>query len=150
IGEKLIGLRPDCKWRVEASTDRRDVLTGCDYIINTIEVAGLRNVRSDYDIPLRYHVDQCIGDTIGPGGVFKMLRTGPAWLDILRDVERMAPNAVVMNYTNPMSALTLLALRATKLQVVGLCHSAQGTAQQLAGYLGIPYRELRWRCGGIN
>jgi alpha-galactosidase len=126
------------------------VLAGCDYVINSIEVAGLRNVRPDYEIPLKYGVDQCIGDTIGPGGVFKMLRTGPAWLEILRDLERLCPQAVVMNYTNPMSALTLLALRATELQVVGLCHSVQGTSRQLASYLDVPYEALRFRCAGIN
>jgi len=151
IGEKLVELSGATgSWQVEATTDRRQALPGCDYVINTIEVAGLRNVRPDYDIPLKYGVDQCIGDTIGPGGIFKMLRTGPAWLEIVRDVERLCPNAVVMNYTNPMSALTLLALRATPLQVVGLCHSVQGTSRQLAGYLDVPYDELRWRCGGIN
>ncbi len=130
IGEKLVELSGATgSWQVEATTDRRQALPGCDYVINTIEVAGLRNVRPDYDIPLKYGVDQCIGDTIGPGGIFKMLRTGPAWLEIVRDVERLCPNAVVMNYTNPMSALTLLALRATPLQVVGLCHSVQGTSR---------------------
>ena len=134
------------EWRVEATRDRRRVLPGCDYVINSIEVAGLRNVRHDYDIPLKYGVDQCIGDTIGPGGVFKMLRTGPAWLSILRDIEELCPRAVVMNYTNPMSALTLLALRATRLRVVGLCHSVQGTSQQLADYLDLPASELTWRC----
>jgi len=137
-------------WRVEATRDRRRVLPGCDYVINSIEVAGLRNVRHDYDIPLKYGVDQCIGDTIGPGGIFKMLRTGPEWLSILRDIEELSPRAVVMNYTNPMSALTLLALRATRLRVVGLCHSVQGTSQQLADYLDLPGSELTWRCAGIN
>ena len=83
------------------------MLAGCDYVINTIEVAGLPNVRHDYDIPLKYGVDQCIGDTIGPGGIFKALRTLPAWLDILADVERLAPRAEVMNYTNPMSITVL-------------------------------------------
>jgi alpha-galactosidase len=135
---------------VQATTDRQQVLSGCDYVINTIEVAGLRYVRPDYDIPLKYGVDQCIGDTIGPGGIFKMLRTGPAWLEILRDVERLCPRAVVMNYTNPMSALTLMALRATSLPVVGLCHSVQGTSHQIAAYLNIPYEEMRFRCAGIN
>ncbi len=149
IGEKLVE-RSGREWAVEATTDRVEALPGCDYVINTIEVAGLRNVQPDYEIPLKYGVDQCIGDTIGPGGIFKMLRTGPTWLDILRDVERLCPDAVVMNYTNPMSALTLLALRATKLQVVGLCHSVQGTSRQLATYLDLPYEELRFRCGGIN
>jgi alpha-galactosidase len=137
-------------WTVVASTNRLDLLDGCDYVINTIEVAGLRNVRPDYDIPLEYGVDQCIGDTIGPGGIFKMLRTGPAWLEITQDLERTCPQAVVMNYTNPMSALTLLALRATRLQVVGLCHSVQGTARQLATYLDVPPEELRFQCAGIN
>ncbi|MBN1660236.1 MAG: alpha-glucosidase/alpha-galactosidase, partial [Anaerolineae bacterium] len=80
----------------------------------------------------------------------KMVRTGPAWLDIVRDVERLCPGAVVMNYTNPMSALTLLALRATGLALVGLCHSVQGTSRQIAGYVDVPYEELRFRCGGIN
>jgi alpha-galactosidase len=149
IGEKLVE-RSGRAWTVEAATDRLQVLPGCDYVINTIEVAGLRHVRPDYEIPLKYGVDQCIGDTIGPGGIFKMLRTGPAWLEILHDLERVCPQAVVMNYTNPMSALTLQALRATSLQVVGLCHSVQGTSRQLATYLDLPYEELHFRCAGIN
>jgi alpha-galactosidase len=149
IGQRLVE-RSGRDWTVEATTDRLQALPNCDYVINTIEVAGLRNVRPDYEIPLKYGVDQCIGDTIGPGGIFKMLRTGPTWLEILRDVERLCPQAVVMNYTNPMSALTLLALRATRLQVVGLCHSVQGTSRQLATYLDVPYEELRFRCAGIN
>jgi alpha-galactosidase len=137
-------------WQVEASTERGAMLPGCDYVISLIEVAGLGNVAPDYEIPLKYGVDQCIGDTIGPGGIFKMLRTGPAWLDILADVEKLCPGALVMNYTNPMSALTLLALRACRGQVVGLCHSVQGTSRQLAGYLDVPLEELTFRCGGIN
>ena len=149
IAEKLIGASGR-SWRVEAVTDRRKVLSGCHYVINSIEVAGLRNVRHDYDIPLKYGVDQCIGDTIGPGGLFKMLRTGPAWREILADVERLCPSAVVMNYTNPMSALTLLALKATSLNVVGLCHSVLNTAEQLAGYLDVPVDDLRFQCAGIN
>jgi alpha-galactosidase len=149
IAERLVE-QSGRAWRVEATTGRLQVLPGCDYVINTIDVAGPRNVRPDYDIPLKYGVDQCIGDTIGPGGIFKMLRTGPVWLEILRDVERLCPGAVVMNHTNPMSALTLLALRATRLAVIGLCHSVQGTSRLLASYLGVPYEELRWRCAGIN
>ena len=137
-------------WQVVATPRREEVLEGTDFVVSSIEVAGLPNVDHDYEIPLKYGVDQCIGDTIGPGGIFKMLRTGPAWLDIVRDVERLAPGAVVINYSNPMSALTLTALRATGLQVVGLCHSVQGTSHQLAGYLEIPYEEMTWACAGIN
>ena len=137
-------------WEVEASTDRARVLAGSDYVINTIEVAGLANVRHDYDIPLKYGVDQCIGDTIGPGGLFKALRTLPAWLAILADVERLAPRALVMNYTNPMSLTVLAGVRASSLPIVGLCHSIQHTSQQLAEYLDIPLEEIDWRAAGIN
>lgn len=137
-------------WTVSASTDRRPALRGADVVVNSIEVAGLECVRHDYDIPLRYGVDQCIGDTIGPGGIFKALRTGPAWLEICEDAQELCPGAVILNYTNPMSILTLAALRATDLRVVGLCHSVQGTSRQLAGYLGVPYEELDWECAGIN
>ncbi len=138
------------RWSVRASTERRDVLEGSDFIINTIEVAGLANVRHDFDIPMKYGIDQCIGDTIGPGGIFKALRTGPAWLDILHDAEQLCPQAWVLNYTNPMSILTLAALKGTNMRTVGLCHSVQGTSRQLAGYLEVPYHELEWRCAGIN
>src|SRR5213593_2815961 len=149
IAERLVELSSK-RWKVEASTARLDVIAGTDYVINSIEVAGLQNVRRDYEIPLRYGVDQCIGDTIGPGGIFKALRTGPAWLEIVADIERVAPHAVIMNYTNPMSILTLAALKATDLQVVGLCHSVQGTSRQVAEYLDISYEEMTWRCAGIN
>jgi alpha-galactosidase len=149
IAERLIQLSGK-NWRVEASTERGNVLSGSDYVISSIEVAGLENVRADYEIPLRYGVDQCIGDTIGPGGIFKALRTGPAWLDIVADVGRLAPRATVINYSNPMSILTLAATRTSELEVVGLCHSVQGTSRQLASYLGIPYEQLIWRCAGIN
>jgi len=137
-------------WSVEASTERSQVLAGSDYVINTIEVAGLPNIRHDYEIPLKYGVDQCIGDTIGPGGLFKALRTLPAWIEILKDVERLAPRSMVMNYTNPMSLTVLTGVRVSRLPIVGLCHSIQHTSRQLAEYLDIPYQEIFWRAAGIN
>jgi alpha-galactosidase len=137
-------------WTVEASTERKDVIAGSDYVINTIEVAGLANVRHDYEIPLKYGVDQCIGDTIGPGGLFKALRTLPAWIEILEDVEHLAQRALVMNYTNPMSLTVLAGLRSSNLPIVGLCHSIQSTSRMLAHYLGLRYEELDWRAAGIN
>jgi alpha-galactosidase len=149
IAQRLIELSGK-RWSVIASTERAEVLTGSDYVISSIEVAGLDNVRADYEIPMRYGVDQCIGDTIGPGGVFKALRTGPAWLEIVADVARLAPRARVLNYSNPMSILTLAAARSCDLEVVGLCHSVQGTSRQLASYLGIPFDLITWRCAGIN
>src|ERR1700687_259826 len=149
IAERLVELSGK-RWSVSASTDRTEVLEGSDYVISSIEVAGLANVRYDYEIPMRYGVDQCIGDTIGPGGIFKALRTGPVWLEIVADVARLAPRAVVINYSNPMSILTLAAARSSELEVVGLCHSVQGTSRQLASYLDIPYDRITWRCAGIN
>ncbi len=149
IAQKLIE-RSGKKWTVESSTERRKVLAGTDFLVNTIEVAGMANVRHDFDIPMKYGVDQCIGDTIGPGGIFKALRTGPDWLAILHDCEELCPNAWVLNYTNPMSILTLAALTGTKMRTVGLCHSVQGTSKLLARYLDVPYEELEWRCAGIN
>ncbi len=138
------------QWNVEASTDRTKVLAGSDYVVNTIEVAGRENVHHDNDIPLKYGVDQCIGDTIGPGGLFKALRTLPAWLEILADVEYFAPDALVMNYTNPMSLTVLAGVWASDLPIVGLCHSIQHTSYQLADYLDIPQKQLDWRAAGIN
>ena len=137
-------------WSVEVSTDRCKVLAGSDYVINTIEVSGLQTVRADNDIPLKYGVKQCIGDTIGPGGLFKGLRTIPAWVEILHDIERLCPKALVLNYTNPMSMMTLAGVRSSDLRIVGLCHSVQGTSRLLAEYLDVPYQDLKWRCGGIN
>ena len=149
LAEKVIALTGK-DWTVKASTDRRQVIGGSDYLINFIEVNGLQTVRLDHEMPMKYGVKQCIGDTIGPGGIFKALRTSPDWLDILYDAEELCPDALVLNYTNPMSILTLAALRATDMQVVGLCHSVQGTSERLANYAGLPYEEMRWRCGGIN
>jgi alpha-galactosidase len=149
MAEYLIA-RSGRRWNVEAGTDRTKHLPGSDFVISTIEVAGLPNVRFDYDIPLKYGIDQCIGDTIGPGGLFKSLRTLPSWLDIIDDIEIYAPNALIMNYTNPMSLTVLAAARYTDMPVVGLCHSIQHTAEELANYLDIPYEQINWRAAGIN
>jgi alpha-galactosidase len=137
-------------WSVKASTDRKDVLAGSDYIINCIEVSGLDCVRFDNDIPAKYGIDQCIGDTMGPGGLFKALRTVPVFLEVLKDVEHLCPQAIVLNYTNPMSMMCLAAGRTSTVPVVGLCHSVQGTSHLLAKRAGVPYEELDWECAGIN
>ena len=154
VNVKLVGrileMMGKKSWTIQASTDRRKVLKGTDYLISTIEVSGVKCVRYDNDIPLKYGIDQCIGDTIGPGGIMKALRTLPAFIDILEDAKRLCPNALIMNYTNPMSIMTLGAVRTTHQPFVGLCHSVQGTSRNLANYMGIPYEELEWRCGGIN
>jgi alpha-galactosidase len=146
IAERIGGGR----WTVTATTERRAALPGADYVINCIEVSGTACVRLDNDIPLKYGVSQCIGDTIGPGGLMKALRTCPVWIEVLRDCERLCPEAWVLNYTNPMNILCLVAARTSRMQVVGLCHSVQHTSKLLADYLDLPYAELDWECAGIN
>jgi alpha-galactosidase len=138
------------KWILRADTDRTQLLPGTDYIVNSIEVSGIACVRYDNDIPLEYGVSQNIGDTIGPGGLMKSLRTIPVWLDILRDAERLCPNVTVLNYTNPMNMMCLAAARVSRLPVVGLCHSVQGTSHMLAGYTDVQYEQVQWKCAGIN
>jgi len=147
---KVVNEKLNANWAIVASTDRKEALQGSDFIISTIEVSGLNTVQYDYEIPLKYGVDQCIGDTIGPGGIMKALRTVPSWLGILKDAEELCPDALVLNYTNPMSMMMLATFRGSRMKAVGLCHSVQGTSQSLASYLDVPYEELRWRCAGIN
>ncbi len=147
---RLLELTGGSGWKVEASADRRKVLPGTDYLISTIEVSGTECVKHDNDIPLRYGIDQCIGDTIGPGGIMKALRTLPPFLDILKDAGELCPDAIIMNYTNPMSIMTLGMARSVPQPGIGLCHSVQGTSKRLASIAGVPYEEMRWSCGGIN
>jgi alpha-galactosidase len=147
---QLLALLGATGWKVTGSTQRRKVLRNTDYLINCIEVSGLACVRHDNDIPLRYGIDQCIGDTIGPGGLFKGLRTVPVWLEILRDAEDLCPDALVLNYTNPMSMMCLAAGRSSAMKVIGLCHSVQETSRLLARRAGVPFEDLRWECAGIN
>ncbi len=138
------------KWKVEAYVDRRKALPKSDYIVNCIEVSGVACVHHDYEIPAKYGVEQCIGDTIGPGGLFKALRTIPVWIEVLRDAERFCPEAILLNYTNPMNMMCLAAGRTSKMRVVGLCHSVQGTSERLAERAGVPLGEVEWECAGIN
>ena len=137
-------------WQVIGSTDRRKVMAGSDYLVNCIEVSGLACVRFDNDIPKKYGIDQCIGDTIGPGGLFKSLRTIPVFLAVLKNAEELCPRALVLNYTNPMAMMCLAAGRTSSMQIVGLCHSVQGTSHLLAGRAGVPVAEMDWECAGIN
>jgi len=148
--EKLMIARGKKHWTVIVATDRRAVMKGSDYLICCIDVHGLDCVALDHDIPLKYGIDQCIGDTIGPGGVFKALRTGPVFLDILRDAEALCPNALMLNHTNPMNMLCLAAGRSSSIRTVGLCHSVQATSRTLAAEAQVPWEEMAWACAGIN
>jgi alpha-galactosidase len=135
---------------VTATMDRAEALRGADVVLTTI-LSGSTDVwRHDIEIPKKYGVDINVGDTRGPSGIFRFLRTLPPMMDIVRDMERYCPNAVLLNYTNPMAMLCGALQRQTAIRVTGLCHSVQGSAMMLADWIGAPYEEIDYLCAGIN
>ncbi len=135
---------------VTATTERRKALKNADAVMVTI-LCGSTNVwQHDILIPKKYGVDTNVGDTRGPSGIFRALRTIPAMVDICRDMEELCPKAIMLNYTNPMAMLCHAMQKETSIQVTGLCHSVQGTAGMLAGWMGLKYEELDYVCAGIN
>lgn len=135
---------------VEATTDRRAALEGADGVLITILAGGVQVWRHDVEIPKQFGVDINVGDTRGPSGIFRALRTIPVMLDILKDIEEVCPSAIVLNYTNPMAMLIRAMQENTKVAVNGLCHSVQGTASMLAKWIGAPEDEITYTCAGIN
>jgi alpha-galactosidase len=142
--------RRGLKARVEATTDRRAAVTGADYVITTFQQGGLEAYQLDIDIPQKYGVEQCVGDTLGPGGVFRALRTIPVLVGLGNELDEVAPRALLLNYVNPMAANCWAYDRATGRPHVGLCHSVQGTSEMLARWIDVPYEEVVFRCAGIN
>ncbi len=136
--------------RAWATTDRRRALDGADFVIIMIQVGGADAFQVDYEIPLKYGVDQCIGDTMGPGGIFRALRTIPVLMDIARDMAEVCPNAVMLNYANPMAACCWALGTAPGLEFAGLCHGIQTTLDLIAGYTGVPKEEIDSVSAGIN
>ena len=136
--------------KVIATTDRAEALKGADGVVCTILAGGVQVWRHDIEIPKKYGVDINVGDTRGPSGIFRFLRTVPVMLDICRDIERYCPDAIFLNYTNPMSMLCRAMQGETNVKVTGLCHSVQGTAEMLARWIGAPMDEITYVCAGIN
>jgi alpha-galactosidase len=135
---------------VLTTTDRAEALQGADGVVCTILAGGVQVWRHDIEIPKKYGVDINIGDTRGPSGIFRALRTIPVMLDICRDIERYCPQAIFLNYTNPMAMLCRAMQDQSKVQVTGLCHSVQGTAEMLAQWIGAPMEEVTFVSAGIN
>ena len=140
----------DLPAKVIGTTDRREALRGADYVISTVRVGGLEAFAHDIEIPLKYGVDQCVGDTLGPGGIFYAQRTIPVLLDVAKDMRELCPNALLLNYSNPMAMNTWALRRAGGVRLVGLCHGVQHGAGQIAQALGIPGDEFEYICAGIN
>lgn len=135
--------------RVFATTDRREALRGAWAAISCFQIGGFAAYEMDYEIPLKYGVDQCIGDTLGPGGIFRAQRAIPVMLDMARDMQELCPQALLLNYVNPM-AMVCWALGATAIPFAGLCHGVQTTLDLIAGYTDTPKAEIDYLCAGIN
>jgi alpha-galactosidase len=136
---------------IETTTDRRAALDGADYAIAMIQVAGYKpGTVIDFEIPKRYGLRATIADTLGVGGIMRGLRTIPVLLDICGDMQAVCPDVTFLNYVNPMAMNTWAILKATPIKTVGLCHSVQGTAMQLAMDLGVPFNEIQYIAAGIN
>lgn len=137
--------------RVWATLDRREAIRDADFVVVMIQAGGVEAFEMDYKIPLKYGVDQCIADSLGPGGLFRALRTIPILVDIARDMEQLAkPGAIMLQYANPMAANCLALGQATPVSFVGLCHGVQTTLDLIARYCGVPKEEIVFTCGGIN
>lgn len=136
--------------KVRATTDRIDALKKADGVVCTILSGGIDVWRNDIEIPKKFGVDINIGDTRGPSGIFRALRTIPVMMDICKDIERYCPDAIFLNYTNPMAMLCRAMQGASNVAVTGLCHSVQGTAEMLARWIGAPMNEVTYLCAGIN
>ncbi|MDP7333605.1 MAG: alpha-glucosidase/alpha-galactosidase, partial [SAR324 cluster bacterium] len=137
---------------IQASTDRRAMLREADYVILMMQVGGFRPATvTDFEIPKKYGLRQTIADTLGIGGIMRGLRTIPVLEEILQEMEDLCPDATLLNYVNPMVMLCMAINRiAPERKMVGLCHSVQGTAEELAKDLGEELKEINYFCAGIN
>ena len=136
---------------VWATLDRREAIRDADFVVVMIQVGGVDAFEIDYRVALKYGVDQCIADSLGPGGIFRGLRTIPVLVDIARDMQELArPGAIMLQYANPMAANCLALGKATGVPAVGLCHGVQTTLDLISRYCGVPKDEISYTCGGIN
>jgi alpha-galactosidase len=138
------------KASVSVTLDRREALKDADYVIAMLQIGGVDAFEADYKIPLKYGVDQCIGDTMGPGGVFRALRTIPVMLDLAKDVRELCPKACILNYVNPMAPVCWALGTAPDVRFIGLCHGVQTTLDLISRYVGVNKNEIDCLVAGIN
>ena len=137
--------------RVTATTDRREALRDARYVMNCVRIGGLEAFAEDIRVPLRYGVDQCVGDTICAGGIMYGQRGINAMLDFCKDIREVAePGALLLNYANPMAMMTWAALEYGGVRTVGLCHGVPNGHRQIAHALGVPFKDVDIVCSGIN
>jgi alpha-galactosidase len=136
---------------VWATLNQQEAIRDADFVVVMIQVGGVDAFELDYRIPLKYGVDQCIADSLGPGGIFRGARAIPLLIDIARDMERLAkPGAIMLQYANPMAANCLALGQASRVSFVGLCHGVQTTLDLISRYCSVPKDEITYTCGGIN
>ncbi|AZN39733.1 alpha-glucosidase/alpha-galactosidase [Paenibacillus albus] len=136
---------------IEPTTDRREALRGAKYVLCVVRIGGLEAFQHDVDIPLKYGVDQCVGDTLCAGGIMYGQRGIAAMLDICKDIREMAdPNVLLLNYANPMAMLTWACNKYGGVRTIGLCHGVQGGHHQIANAFGLQKKEVDIICAGIN
>lgn len=135
---------------IEATLDRKKALEGADFVINMVQIGGFDSTLVDFEIPRKYGLGFTIADTTGPGGFFRALRTYPMLKGLVEDMMAICPKAVLLNYSNPMSMNMQTITRSSNIQAVGLCHSVQGTLNQIMGYIGVNPAEVGFTCAGIN
>jgi alpha-galactosidase len=137
--------------KVTATTNRRKALEGANYVFSFVRVGGLEAFQTDIDIPLKYGVDQCVGDTLAPGGIMYAQRTIPVLLDFCKDIREVAaPGCVFMNYSNPMAMNTWACNKYGGVPVIGLCHGVRGSWEQIADVLDVKPDKLDVTAAGIN
>ena len=136
--------------KIEATLDLRKALAGADFVINMVQIGGFDSTLVDFEIPRKYGLNFTIADTTGPGGLFRALRTFPMLRDLCRLMADVCPKALLLNYSNPMSMNMQTITRTSNVPAVGLCHSVQGTLDQLMGYLGEDPKQIAFTCAGIN
>ena len=150
VGRKIVATL-GVSAKIESTTDRLVALNQANYVITMFQVGGYEpSTVIDFAIPQKFGLQQTIADTLGIGGIMRGLRTIPVLLDICRDMEKVCPDALLLNYVNPMSILCWAVSKSSSIRTIGLCHSVQHTAQQLASDVDVPYEEVRYECAGIN
>jgi len=136
--------------KVYSTTNRRDALKDADYVLLTLQIGGMEAYKLDYEIPLKYGIDQCLGQCVGPGGVFRGARSIPVLKSIMEDMEEVCPDALLMNYVNPMAINSIGMGKSGNIKFVGLCHGVQTTLDLIAGYTNCQKSEIDFICAGIN
>jgi alpha-galactosidase len=158
-GDRLATAERMARWTADAlgaaptirgSLDRREALAGADFVVNTIQVGGARATQVDFDVPARFGLRYTINDTINVGGVLRGLRTIPVVLGIAAEMAEVCPEALFLNYTNPMGMLVKAVDEAIGTPTVGLCHSVHWTVHRLAEYLEVPFAEVDALAAGVN